>query len=186
MDATVEFYCGLLGLMVKVTFGNNFKPGGMIATTGDMVTSISDYSRIYFFELPNGDGLGFVELPGRDTKADSSWFDGLWPDGRGANRNPRKMDHISFDLKNLDDLAAMRKRLVDHGIKVSEIQKLTGALFIRSIYLTDPVNGIPIEFSTWDLSDPAWDSRTEKDMFADTEEVAGVRGRKASLPMRQV
>jgi len=51
MDATVEFYCGLLGLKVKVTFGNNFKPGGMIATTGDMVTSISDYSRIYFFEL---------------------------------------------------------------------------------------------------------------------------------------
>lgn len=159
LDKTARFYSEVLGMRLIGTHGRGSKPENQLAPTGD-------YSRLYFFEMGNGDVIGFVEFPGVDTTADASFFHPFWPAGGKPPISPKKMDHLAFNVESLDDLVFMQKKLRGKGIDVSEVQALTTSPFMKSIYCYDP-NGIPIEFVTWDFDDPAWQKRTDKDMFVD-------------------
>ena len=167
MEKTARFYCEVLGFRIVGTHGRGSKPANQIAPTGD-------YSRLYFFEMANGDTIGIVEFPDRDTTADASFFDPFWPKGGKKCTDPRKMDHLAFNVESYDDLIFMQKRLRDRGIDVSDVQELTTSPFMKSIYLYDP-NGIPIEFVTWDWNDPAWKARTDKEMFVDLNPIPYLR-----------
>ncbi len=169
MDKTVRFYRDVLGLKVKATVGVTTRPPGLIGRrSGDA------WKRLYFFELGNGDTLAFVEFPGKDTRSDASYFQGVWPQGGRRVRAPRKMDHLALNVDTRKDLAAFQTRLREHGFQVSEIQELGGSPFVKSIYCYDP-NGIPLEISTFDVRDPAGRDRPEKAWFADPEPVPALR-----------
>lgn len=159
LEKTARFYCEVLRFKLVGAHGRGSKPENQIAPTGD-------YSRLYFFEMANGDTLGYVEFPDRDTTADASFFHPFWPAGGKPPKDPRKMDHLAFNVETYDDLIFMQKRLRDHGVAVSEVQALTTSPFMKSIYCYDP-NGVPIEFVTWDWDDPAWQKRTDREMFVD-------------------
>lgn len=168
MDMTARFYCEVLGLSLKATHGAGSKPQNQLAPTGD-------YTRLYFFELGNGDGLGFVEFKDMDVEPEISFFDPFWPKtDRPSVKRPRKLDHLAFNLESHKDLVAMQDRLRQNGIEVSEVQSLTSSPFLKSIYCYDP-NGLPIEFAAWDWSDPAWEERNDGDMFADLNPIPYLR-----------
>lgn len=163
MEVTVKFYRDLLGFELKATVGNeSWTPGATL------------WKRLYFFELANGDSIGFVEFPDQDSEAEASFFSQIWPgEGRSVTR-PQKMDHIALNVDDREKLVALQTQLRDMGYTVSEIQELESPPFLKSIYLYDP-NGLPLEISTWDLGDPAWERRTEGSLFMDPDPVPAIR-----------
>ena len=169
MDKTVRFYCDLLGLMVKATVGAARRPSGLIGKRAD-----DAWKRLYFFELPNGDTLAFVEFPKMDTGAEASYFSGVWPGkGRSVTR-PQKMDHIALNVDNRESLVGVQRKLRDAGYTVSDVQDLGGSPFVKSIYVYDP-NGIPLEIASWDVNGPESAKRLPGDWFADPDPVPALR-----------
>jgi catechol 2,3-dioxygenase-like lactoylglutathione lyase family enzyme len=67
-------------------------------------------------------------------------FDSAISTGLGL---PIWTNHIAFDASDLSDLEARKKRLLDHGIDVMEVDHG----WCTSIYARDP-NGIMVEFCT--------------------------------------
>ena len=134
MDATVRFYHELLGMPLVGTLGN-----------GDPNEPYP--FRHYFFSLGGRSTLAFFEWPGIDTGE---------PRPAGLPHAGSVYDHVSFNLETAADLVALRGRLVEHGIEVSEIVDHT---VFHSIYFTDPINGASLEASAWirDLhANPYW------------------------------
>jgi catechol 2,3-dioxygenase-like lactoylglutathione lyase family enzyme len=168
MDKTVRFYRDVLGLKVCATVARETRPPGVITRSGD------EWSRLYFFELGNGDTLAFAEFQGKDTTAEKSYFSGAWPgEGRPITRL-QKMEHIALNVDSLRQLKAVQQRLRKAGFKVSEVQDLKGSPFVKSIYIYDP-NGIPLEIATFDKKDPGWRTRKKGDWFRDPNPVPALR-----------
>ena len=106
-------------------------------------------------------------MPDERTRSESSFFPSFWPGVASPPPIPRKMDHLALNVDTLDDLKAVRQRLVDHGWEVSEVL-VFGELWphVNSIYTYDP-DGLPLEIATFDFGDPKWQERTEADLHID-------------------
>src|SRR5579872_4161906 len=127
MEKTARFYCDVLGFSIKATVGNEQEKNegglnfaGQLAPTGDA------WTRIYFFEAGEGDILAFVEVPGVDTKADPSQFSPLWPGEPRPLARPQKLDHLAFNVTDLERLIAVQKHLREFGVTVSEVGSIDG------------------------------------------------------------
>lgn len=158
MEATLQFYCGILGLKVWAT-----REISAAAAPG----STSAPRRFYWLKLTNGDTLALLEVPDERTAAEPSFFPTFWPGSEAAPAIPRKMDHLALNVESLDDLKAVRQRLLDGGWPVSEVfEESKRWPHVSSIYLYDP-NHLPLEIATFDFGDPAWESRTDADLLVD-------------------
>ncbi|MDT7572127.1 MAG: hypothetical protein QOE05_2301 [Actinomycetota bacterium] len=124
MDATVRFYDAVLGMELVGTLGN-----------GD--PNEPYLYRHYFFHLGDGQTLAFFEWPGIDTGEKKP---------AGIPAPGREFDHVSFNVPTVDDLLALRERLVEHGVEVTPVIDHT---VFYSIYFDDPVNGAALEASVW-------------------------------------
>jgi catechol 2,3-dioxygenase-like lactoylglutathione lyase family enzyme len=156
MDATVRFYHEVLGMRLVAS-----------VMAGPM--------RHYFFEVGPENTIAFFEWTGSGTYAK--------PAGVRAHE-PAQFDHLSFNLPDEEALHALRRRLVDHGVEVTEV---VDHGFVRSVYFTDP-SGIALEASWWVL-DPTGRPADYRDgrLFGDTDPVPAVReliaqGRVAATP----
>jgi len=116
MDGTIRFWRDLLGMRLVVGYG---KPG----------------YRHYFFEISQTDLIAFFEWPGIEPVPEK--------DHGQPTQGPFIFDHVSIGVESEDDLWAIKDRLSEAGLWVSDV---IDHGFIHSIYSFDP-NGIPIEFS---------------------------------------
>ncbi len=121
LDATRTFYTQAMGFpMVKV------EAAATLEQTG--------WARHVFFDT--GDGQLFAVWDLHDDTIPE--FDPAISRGLGL---PTWVNHIAFAASSLDDLAARRQRLLDHGHDVIEIDHG----WCHSIYANDP-NGTLVEF----------------------------------------
>ncbi|MDH3678631.1 MAG: VOC family protein [Acidimicrobiia bacterium] len=117
MDATVRFYAGVLGMPLVMTL-----------MAGPM--------RHYFFEMSPHNTVAFFEIEGAET----------FEKGAGSPAPyPVQLDHLSFDVPDLEALEVLRRRLKAAG---SEVTEVIDHGVMRSVYFTDP-NGIALEASYW-------------------------------------
>jgi catechol 2,3-dioxygenase-like lactoylglutathione lyase family enzyme len=142
MDATVRFYHGVLGMRLVAT-----------VMAGPM--------RHYFFEIAPGNTVAFFEWQGAGTFAKPAG----WP-----VRQTLQFDHLSFNVPDHEQLMALRSRLEDAGVEVTE--EIDHG-FIHSIYFTDP-NGIALEASFW-LADATAKPEEDRSAFNDPDPVPAVR-----------
>ncbi|MGE0383167.1 MAG: VOC family protein [Gammaproteobacteria bacterium] len=147
MEKTLRFYCGVLGMKVRATTTND------AAHVGALRGFKRDFRKLYFLDLPDGGMLVFVEIPGADGRELHSTFD-VWPDVPPAGAVGQKLDHVAFNVRTVEDLKIVRTRLIEAGVRCTEVQELGSAPFVYSVYAHDP-NGTPIEFSTFDWGDAA-------------------------------
>lgn len=98
----------------------------------DRVPSTGEYCPYVhlFFEMTDGSNIAFFDL-GDNTAAEPS------------PNTPPWVNHIALRLATLDQLEAMKLRLVEHGIDVLGV---TDHHFVRSIYFFDP-NGFRLELT---------------------------------------
>ena len=119
MDKTIRFWRDLLGMRLVAGLG---EPG----------------YRHYFFEISETDLLAFFEW--QDVKPVEKKQHGKPVSG------PFVFDHISFGVKQSEDLWKLKDELDAAGFNCSDV---IDHGFIHSIYAFDP-NGMPIEFS-WNV-----------------------------------
>jgi catechol 2,3-dioxygenase-like lactoylglutathione lyase family enzyme len=93
------------------------------------------WARHVFYDTGDGEMIAFWDLHDDPEIAD---FDPSISRGLGL---PTWTNHIAFGADTLDDLAERRRRWVDHGHDVAEIDHG----WCTSIYTMDP-NGIMVEF----------------------------------------
>ena len=136
-EATYAFYTGKLGMPLVHT--ENHRQG-------------DGYFRHFFFDMGNGDHLGFFQVEDVGEKEDYETAISL---GAGL---PIWVNHIAFRLDSEDELRAMVGQLRDRGI--DQMQEVDHG-WCRSIYLVDP-NGIMVEFCV----------TTDTEAFAQDEEEA--------------
>jgi len=136
MDATVKFYNGLLGFPLVVTLQlppvDPF-PGAVPGNLGG--------SRHYFFRIGDQETIAFFEFKGTTKPADNALL--------GAG------NHIAITVPSEGELQKAKALLEQNEIPVkSDLDHG----FCHSIYFDDPVNGIALEFATWqhpcDLEQP--------------------------------
>jgi len=116
IDGTIAFWRDLLGMRLVAGLG---RPG----------------YRHYFFEISEHDMIAFFEWPGVEPLPEK--------DHGVPVQGPFAFDHVSFEVRNEDDLWCLKQRLEAADQWVSEV---IDHGFIYSIYTFDP-NNIPIEFS---------------------------------------
>ena len=116
MDKTIRFWRDLLDMRLVAGLG---KPG----------------YRHYFFQVSDNDLIAFFEWNNVKPVADKEH-------GRPVS-GPFIFDHVSFGVKEENDLWELKDKLEAAGFEVSDV---VDHGFIHSIYAHDP-NGIPIEFS---------------------------------------
>ncbi|MGZ6966384.1 MAG: VOC family protein [Acidimicrobiia bacterium] len=122
LDATHRFYTEVMGFdLVKVVAGETMEGG---------------WSRHAFYDTHQGGFMAFWDIHD-DTLPD---FNPSISKGLGL---PAWTNHIAFDAPTLEDLDAAKRRWLDHGETVVEINHG----WCTSIYITDP-NGIMVEFCT--------------------------------------
>jgi len=117
---TVDFYRDVLGMEFTVAFAEDRVP-----STGEP----DPYMHV-FLDAGNGNVLAFFELPTRP------------PMGRDPN-TPKWVQHIAFEVPDLDALTLAKTRLLERGIEV--VGPTDHGLF-RSIYFFDP-NGHRLELT---------------------------------------
>jgi catechol 2,3-dioxygenase-like lactoylglutathione lyase family enzyme len=124
LEATHRFYTEVMGFdLAKVVVGETMEGG---------------WARHAFYDTHRGGLMAFWDIhDGNDEKLD---FDPSISKGLGL---PTWTNHIAFDAPTLEDLDAMKRRWLDHGETVAEIDHG----WCTSIYITDP-NGIMVEFCT--------------------------------------
>ena len=120
-EATYAFYTGKLGMPLVHT--ENHRQG-------------DGYFRHFFFDMGNGDYLGFFQVEDVGEEEDYKTAVSL---GSGL---PIWVNHIAFRLDSEDELKAMVRQLKDRGIE--QMQEVDHG-WCRSIYLVDP-NGIMVEY----------------------------------------
>jgi catechol 2,3-dioxygenase-like lactoylglutathione lyase family enzyme len=124
LDATHRFYTQVMGFdLAKVVAAETMEGG---------------WARHVFYDTHRGGLMAFWDL--RDADDEELDFDPAISRGLGL---PTWTNHIAFDAPTLDDLEAMKRRWLDHGETVAEIDHG----WCTSIYITDP-NGIMVEFCT--------------------------------------
>jgi catechol 2,3-dioxygenase-like lactoylglutathione lyase family enzyme len=121
IDATIAFWRDLLGMRLVAGLG---RPG----------------YRHYFFEISAHDMIAFFEWPDVEPLPEK--------DHGVPVKGPFAFDHVSFEVRDEEDLWQLKQGLEEAGQWVSEV---IDHGFIYSIYTFDP-NQIPIEFS-WPVAD---------------------------------
>jgi len=161
IDESVRFYRDVLGFRI-------------IRTRSEYPAAGRGYRILknVFVDLGNGTLLSLIvigEQAGLDLDTEPSVSaDWLWPDSSTPHRQPRKMDHIAFNVESLDELVWFQQHLRNCGVKTSEVIARPDEHWIKSIYLYDP-NGIPLEVATFDRGDPMWDTYVEGMWFWDKD-----------------
>lgn len=123
VKANHEFYTGAMGFeLVKVE----------VAKSGD-----AGFAKHLFYDTGDGEMIAFWDF--RDPDLGDDWSTAL-STGLGL---PVWANHVAFAARDEDDLAARRRRWLDHGHDVMEIDHG----WCTSIYTRDP-NGILVEFCT--------------------------------------
>jgi catechol 2,3-dioxygenase-like lactoylglutathione lyase family enzyme len=145
MDATVRFYHGVLGMRLVATIG-----------VGPM--------RHYFFEMGPQTTLAFFEWSGTTVGGFEKPAGVPFP-------FPAQFDHVSFTLPDEAALEALRARLDEHGVQVTEV---VDHGFVRSVYFHDN-NGIALEASWWVTDPTGRDATYEGELFTDTDPVPAVQ-----------
>jgi catechol 2,3-dioxygenase-like lactoylglutathione lyase family enzyme len=95
------------------------------------------WAKHLFYEITPDEYIAFWDL--HDESIRPSWSPAI-STGQGL---PLWVNHLAFRAKTLDDLAAKRRRWLEHGHDVMEIDHG----WCTSIYTVDP-NGILVEFCT--------------------------------------
>ena len=139
---TVRFYQDVLGMAFTTAFAEDRVPS----------THEPDPYMHVFLDAGRGNVLAFFELPTRE------------PMGRDVN-TPTWVQHIAFEVDDLDTLEATRQRLLERGIDV--IGPTDHGLF-KSIYFFDP-NGHRLELA-WDCGTPEMMQRLDEVKWAMLEE----------------
>ncbi len=117
---TVEFYRDVLGMEFTTAFAEDRVPS----------TQEPDPYMHVFLDAGMGNVLAFFELPTRESM------------GRDPN-TPAWVQHIAFEVADLDTLEHTRQRLMDRGLDV--VGPTDHGLF-KSIYFFDP-NGHRLELT---------------------------------------
>ena len=137
VEATHDFYSRRLGM--KLVHCENHRVG-------------KGWMRHFFFDMGGGETLGFFEFGDvgekEDYRTDISTGLGL----------PVWVNHVAFNVDDLDELAAMKQRCERNDV---ELLMETDHGWCRSIYMVDP-NGIMVEFTT----------TTDQQAFEQSEEEA--------------
>ena len=120
LQATHKFYSEAMGFELVKVIANPTEGGG--------------WAKHAFYEISKDEYIAFWDLHD-DTLPD---FDPAISRGLGL---PTWVNHIAFAASSLDDLAARRQRLLDHGHDVIQIDHG----WCTSIYANDP-NGTLVEF----------------------------------------
>lgn len=96
LDATIDFYCGLLG--------------GEVVGRG---TSVHDGARLCFISLGSGARLEFFEFPNAEMPDWTSMF--LEEE---VPKTGRILEHVAFRVDSEEELVALQERVSTAGIKV--------------------------------------------------------------------
>ena len=121
--ATHGFYTGAMGFeLVKVEVGR-------AGTRG--------FAKHLFYDTGNGEMIAFWDF--HDAGLPDDWSPAI-SDGLGL---PHWANHVAFHARDQDEIVARRRRWLDHGCDVMEIDHG----WCTSIYTNDP-NGIMVEFCT--------------------------------------
>lgn len=144
LKATHEFYTGPMGFsLVKVVTAKN----------GERA-----WAKHLFYETGGRGLIAFWDL--HDPELPADWSPAI-SDGLGL---PHFANHVAFDAADEADLDARKRRLLDHGVDVVEIDHG----WCRSIYANDP-NGILVEFCTTTRSFTEDDRRRALELLADPD-----------------
>lgn len=186
MNEGVRFYRDLLGFRVVRTVRFTTSADGLRTaarhSSGSAVHAESESSPVavnmelcqVFFEMGNGELFSLYETAAVSKRPHAPVSSVLWP-SRGKERcsqprEPQKMDHLSFDVPTHEDVEWFREHLLAHGVAVSDITERRGVdnthRFISSIYFFDP-SGNPLEISSFNAADGAWQSYDFSDWFMD-------------------
>jgi catechol 2,3-dioxygenase-like lactoylglutathione lyase family enzyme len=122
MAATHAFYTGPMGFTLAKVVAGKTEAG---------------WAKHLFYETHGSGLIAFWDLHDESIPKD---FDPAIATGLGL---PIWSNHIAFDAQDLSDIEAKKKRLLDHGVDVMEIDHG----WCTSIYARDP-NGILVEFCT--------------------------------------
>jgi catechol 2,3-dioxygenase-like lactoylglutathione lyase family enzyme len=189
MDEAVRFYRDVLGLRVVRTvrfaptaegLRSAAKHSSGLAVTQSESSPVAPkiMVRQVFFEMSNGLLFSVYEAPGVAERPAAPISSVLWP-SIGAEQwsapvEPQKLDHLSFDVPTPADIVWFREHLISHGVAVSDISERRGAnnthRFISSIYFSDP-SGNPLEISSFNAPDEAWQSYDFSEWFMDEDPV---------------
>jgi catechol 2,3-dioxygenase-like lactoylglutathione lyase family enzyme len=121
VKATHEFYTAAMGFeLAKVEVGRAGKRG---------------WAKHLFYDTGNGEMLAFWDL--HDADLPEGWSPAI-SDALGL---PHWANHLAFHARDLADLEARKRRWLEHGHDVTEIDHG----WCTSIYTNDP-NGILVEF----------------------------------------
>jgi catechol 2,3-dioxygenase-like lactoylglutathione lyase family enzyme len=138
-EETRRFYEDMLGLPLTHTIRES-----AVVSTGEPCEFVH-----LFFSFTDGSAIAFFDLG----------------DGEAAEPSPNTpiwVNHIAFKVASMDDLRAMKARVVAHGIEVrGEIDHDS----TQSIYFFDP-NGIRLEF--------AFPSRSEEQAAEDVRDAHAI------------
>lgn len=122
----------------KATHGFYTGPMGFELVKVEVVPSgPKGFAKHLFYDTGDGRLMAFWDL--HDDSLPADWSPAI-ASGLGL---PIWTNHIAFSASDLDDLAARRRRLLEHGVDVMEIDHG----WCTSIYAQDP-NGILVEFCT--------------------------------------
>lgn len=174
MDATVRFYRDILGLRVIGTSGGSairYRDQKDLEMMGERAVK-RPFTRQYFFQLPNGEGFGFYEMPdspdAREKMAPLGYH--YWPDSDKVDAPTffNKIDHISFRVDSREDIDWFMDRFKEHGVPfLGPYMPKEGqpGHFVYRLYLYDPT-GTPLEIAVNES-----ESDNLADFFTDDEPV---------------
>ncbi|MGN6314767.1 VOC family protein [Trinickia sp.] len=200
MNEGVRFYRDLLGLRVVRTIRFTPTPEGLRSAahhSSGLAVSSADPSSVsanmtvrqVFFEMGNGELFSLYETPAVSKQPPAPIVSVLWP-AHGTSQwvrpvEPQKLDHMAFDVPTQADVVWFREHLLSNGIAVSDVSERKGAnnthRFISSIYFSDP-SGNPLEISSWNKQDVAWQSYDYSDWFMDDDPVPALLENAPSEP----
>jgi catechol 2,3-dioxygenase-like lactoylglutathione lyase family enzyme len=122
MEATIEFYQGLLGLPRVAEELTRISGGGTL--------------RQVYFSLGSDQFMVFMEP--RNVKSIPAGFD---TSINGALGVPMGLYHFAIKVTSLEKLVSLREALIKKGVEVSNVIDLGHA---RSVFFNDP-NGLQLE-----------------------------------------
>jgi catechol 2,3-dioxygenase-like lactoylglutathione lyase family enzyme len=144
IKATHEFYTGPMGFqLVKVVTGATPEKG---------------WAKHLFYETGGGELIAFWDIHDENLPADRG---SAISDDLGL---PHWANHIAFGAEDLAEIEVHRRRLLQHGVDVVEIDHG----WCVSIYANDP-NGIMVEFCTTTRAFTDADAEEAQRLLADPE-----------------
>ncbi|HET6810415.1 MAG TPA: VOC family protein [Acidimicrobiales bacterium] len=157
MDATVRFYCGVLGARIAATVGTT-------------------EFRHYFFEFGPQCTVAFFEYA--ELTIEPFAKPAGVPDARAT-----QFDHLALNLPDERSLHGLRRRLIAAGCEVTEIVEHSS---VHSVYFTDN-NGIALEASFWvrDVTGRPTDYE-DPEIYSDPDPVPALRELRATGALSSV